>query len=386
MQAFLHVGRDRMSLTRDIKEYAFDLGYSRVGITTADNFQAYHSELSSRYDQYSFYIEAPRQPLKGADPRGIMPSARSIISVAYDYSKESFPIELSRMIGRLYLARAYDPPTNRINGARRELMKEFLKRNGLQVGEGICLPERLAAARSGITTYGKNNFAYADGIGSFIVLSSFVVDVELEYDQPTVELKCPDDCRACMDACPTGAIYEPLKLNPRLCIAYNNFWTNGRPGVSSCIPIEIREKMGLRIHGCDACQEVCPRNKKRLSASLPQNEFLVAIADDFCLSKVLNMSDEFFEKRVQPLMYNYIKEKKYFQRNAAIALGNLGDPGYVPDLSRAMLDPEDVVREYAAWALGKIGGKESKQALEASLGRKTSDQVKKEIQSALAMN
>jgi epoxyqueuosine reductase len=98
------------------------------------------------------------------------------------------------------------------------------------------------------------------------------------------------------------------------------------------------------------------------------------------------MSDEFFEKRVQPLMYNYIKGKKYFQRNAAIALGNLGDPGYVPDLSRAMLDPEDVVREYAAWALGKIGGKESKQALEASLGLETSDQVKKEIQSALAMN
>ena len=60
-----------------------------------------------------------------------------------------------------------------------------------------------------------------------------------------------------------------------------------------------------------------------------------------------------------------IKEKKYFQRNAAIALGNLGDPAFIPDLAVAMNDPEDLVRVYAAWTLGKIGGRSANQILEA---------------------
>ena len=150
-----------MSLTQDIKEYALDLGYSGVGITTADGFPSYIEELNSRYEMYAFYIEMPRQPLKGADPKSIMPSAKSIISVAYDYAKEAFPEELLGKIGRLYLARVHNAPAHRINGARHELMKKFLERNGCEVGQGIFLPERLAAARAGVTTYGKNNFAYA---------------------------------------------------------------------------------------------------------------------------------------------------------------------------------------------------------------------------------
>jgi epoxyqueuosine reductase len=374
-----------VSLAQDIKEFALDLGYSKVGITTADGFPSYIEELNSRYEMYTFYIEMPRQPLKGADPKSIMPSAKSIISVAYDYAKESFPEELLGKIGRLYQARVHNAPPHRINGARYELMKKFLERSGCQVGRGITLPERFAAARAGVTTYGKNNFAYAPGIGSFVVLGSFVVDIELDYDEPTLKIKCPDKCTACIDACPTQAIYEPLKLNPRRCILYNNAMTTGRSGVSTYVPPEIREKMGTRVHGCDVCQEVCPRNKERLNAKLPQNEFLVGVARDFNLSKMLNMTNEYYAKTIQPLMYNYNVEKKYLRRNAAIALGNLGDPEFLPDLARALEDPEEIVRGHAAWALGRIGGKTAQQTLEASLIRETSDSAKEEIEAALAI-
>jgi epoxyqueuosine reductase len=82
-------------------------------------------------------------------------------------------------------------------------------------------------------------------------------------------------------------------------------------------------------------------------------------------------------------MYNYIREKKYFQRNAAIALGNTGDPAFIPDLAQAMQDSEELVRGYAAWALGKIGGSQAKQVLEASRARETSESAKKEINAAL---
>ena len=175
-------------------------------------------------------------------------------------------------------------------------------------------------------------------------------------------------------------------MDPRRCIAFNCFMTqDGFPaGITSYIPPDIRDKMGTWIHGCDICQEVCPRNQKRLKAKLPQNEFLVKVAQDFELTKLLNLSDEFYAKTVQPLMYNYIREKKYFQRNAAIALGNMGDPAFIPDLAQAMQDSEELVRGYAAWALGKIGGSQAKHILEASLARETAESARNEIEAALA--
>ena len=264
-------------------------------------------------------------------------------------------------------------------------MVEFLKEKGCQIGQGIFIPERWAAARAGVTTYGKNNFAYAEGIGSFIVLSSIVIDIELEYDKPTVEVQCPDGCTACMKACPTQAIYGPQQLDPRRCIAFNAWFTqDGKPaGLNSHISPEIRGKMGTRVHGCDMCQEVCPRNQARLRAKLPADQYLVKVSQDFSLSKMLNMTDEFYATIIQSLMYNYIKERKYFQRNAAIALGNLGDPTFIPDLEIAMNDSEELVRGYAAWALGKIGGRVAEQILVDYNRREASDSVKKEITAAL---
>jgi epoxyqueuosine reductase len=252
-----------MRLSKDIKGFALDLGYSKAGITTAEPFPEYVAELQSRHQMYSWFIEGPRQLMKGAEPRVFMPEAKSIVVVAHDFFKTSFPEELLGRIGRLYQARAYGAPSHRLNGARRQLMKEFLEKNGCKVLADPVIPARLSAARAGVTTYGRNTFAFAEGIGSFIVIVTFLVDKELEYDKPTMEVKCPPKCTACIDACPTSAILEPLKLNPFRCIAFNTFTTqDGRPGISSNIPPEIREKMGGWIHGCDICQEVCPRNQK----------------------------------------------------------------------------------------------------------------------------
>jgi epoxyqueuosine reductase len=41
-------------------------------------------------------------------------------------------------------------------------------------------------------------------------------------------------------------------------------------------------------------------------------------------------------------------------RNAAIALGNSGDPNALPALRTALSDPEPLVREAAAWAIDQI--------------------------------
>jgi epoxyqueuosine reductase len=100
-----------------------------------------------------------------------------------------------------------------------------------------------------------------------------------------------------------------------------------------------------------------------LLRKLPKDPFLVQIAREFSLEKMLKMTDKFYAQRVVPLMYNHIKEKKYFQRNAAIAIGNMVDPEYVPHLIKSMADAQELVRGYAARALGKIGGAKARNAL-----------------------
>ncbi len=374
-----------MSLTRDIKDYALDIGYAKVGVTTADGFTDHIEEVRSRGPIYDFYAEDPRRFLDGAEPKKAMPTAKSVISLAWDYAQKAFPESLIGKVGRIYQARCYNAPPDRINGARYQLMLNFLEKRGCGVGRGIFIPERRAAARAGVTRFGRNNFARVEKIGSFVLLGSFVVDRELEYDGPTYEIKCPEGCRACMDACPTGAIYEPLKLNPRRCVSFNAWWTqDGRPcGVTSYIPSDIREKMGTRVHGCDACQEACPNNAAKLKAKFPEDPFLVELARDFSLEKMLEMPGDFYEKRVRPIMFNYMNDKKYFRRNAAIALGNTGDPAHIPLLGRAMEDPEELARGYAAWALGRIGGAKARALLESRLNREPSDFVRSEIEAAL---
>ena len=142
--------------------------------------------------------------------------------------------------------------------------------------------------------------------------------------------------------------------------------------------------MGTRIHGCDLCQEACPRNGAKLRAAFPEDPFLELIARDFSLPRLLNMTDGFFETRVRPIMYNYIKDPRYFRRNAAVALGNLRDPRHIPDLAIALRDPDELIRSSAAWALGRIGGRGAQPFLEQAAARESSASALSEIREALA--
>jgi epoxyqueuosine reductase len=119
-----------MSLTTDIKDFALDIGYNRVGITSAESFSDHIDEVQSRGAIYDFYVEDPRQFLKGAQPKKTMPSVKSIISMAWDYSQKAFPDSLLGKIGRIYQARCYNAPPHRINGARYQLMLDFLEKMG----------------------------------------------------------------------------------------------------------------------------------------------------------------------------------------------------------------------------------------------------------------
>ncbi|MCL5959261.1 MAG: epoxyqueuosine reductase, partial [Chloroflexi bacterium] len=234
-----------MSLTDEIKDFALDLGYHAVGVAPAHPFSQFSSSFAERAGDYSGYAY-----LSGwDDPQNALPRARSIVVAVYDYAAEGFPPELVGKLGRVYQARCYLAPPTRIHGARPQLMRQFLGSKGCQVapwpGGRSGIPDRQAAARAGVTHFGRNTVACAPSLGSFVLIHSFVIDRELDYDPPNEKLHCPPKCHLCQEACPTGAITSEIRVNPRRCIAYNTFATRGEEtGVSPIIPQELRPKMG----------------------------------------------------------------------------------------------------------------------------------------------
>jgi epoxyqueuosine reductase len=371
-----------VSLTQKITEYALELGFDQVGFTTAAPFDQLSRALEERSTGYSWVSDGLLQLGKVADPGFVLPTARSLVVLIYDYHKQSFPPALLGKIGKAYQARLY-LGKKRIFGSRLRLLKEYLEEQGMEVGARPALPERQAAVRSGLGTFGRNTFLYTPGCGSYVAVATLAVSSELEVAAHEPSSRCPDDCRRCIEACPTGALYEPFKMDPLRCIAFNTYAPGNFPGAPADIPHSIREKMGSWIYGCDICQDACPRNQKKLKQKLPPDTYLHQVAAKITLVDLLHMNDRFFFEKVQPLLYGYIWEKKFLQRNAAIALGNSGDETAVPYLEQAAADPEEMVRSYAAWALGRLGGPRSRRALDAALKRETDAGVKAEIIAAL---
>jgi len=309
---------DKKVLTLKIKRKALELGFAKVGITNAEDFPEYIKEIFNRVPGYNEWVARPESFFSGARPHQYMSEAKSIICAVYDYSGINYPEKLTASIGRAYLSRSYDPLPDSINGMRVQALQDYLIKLGCKVDDsGTALPVCIACARAGTVTYGRNNFAYADGCGSFIILYAYLVDTELEYDVPTVTCKCPPNCHRCIDACPTGALYAPAKLIPQKCLLYNHMREKR-------IPEEIRLTNGT-----------------------------------------------------------YIRKHEIFRRNAAIALGNTGNPQHIRALKMALDTSEPMVREAAAWALGRIGGTEAKAALEFSAQRENAEDVKAAIEKAL---
>ena len=146
----------------------------------------------------------------------------------------------------------------------------------------------------------------------------------------------------------------------------------------------MRSQIGDWVFGCDICQEVCPPNIKSLSTNEPA--FLPGKHGYKTLDLIplLSLTDEEFRDKFQgtPIMRT---KRRGLIRNICVALGNIGDPDAIPSLSLIMKNPDSMIVEHAAWALGRIGGDIARQALCAALIGEDRKTVISEIEMAIEL-
>ncbi len=293
-----------------IKGLAAEIGYTGCGITSARPFVEYRRALADRIRRFPDAAEL-YEPMQGrVNPRSSRQWARSVVVCVRRYGKYEEPAELVGHIGRNYLFDLRNPLCPDHDMPVR--MKSGLRELGLRVRKG-GVPDRWAAVRAGVARFGRNCFAISEH-GSWINLETWMVDVELPEDAPTLESPCPPGCDACIRACPTGALSEPFVMRMDTCIAY---LTYGAP-----LPVapELWDRMGPWIYGCDACQEVCPLNR---GAWQPQEraEWLDPVASMLTPRALAEMDEKTYRDVVHPLFW-YIppEDAERWRANARRAL------------------------------------------------------------------
>lgn len=357
-----------------------ECGFDDIGFTTAEPFEAHRAFLEGRQQLYGWIETRGFSLLQGTDPKSLMPGAETIIVVMEAYFKMANPRFMEGHFGRCYLDD--DRVTKDGLALRIKAFRSYLRDNGIDSKVPFNLPHRMAAARAGLGTYGKNCLFYsrrAARRSSWVLPITFLVDHAFEPDQPTIRKDCPDWCRnACIAACPTRALKGDGTIDPRRCISYLSYYGEG------LTPLELREPMGLYVYGCDRCQNVCPRNAAWLAEELPVNPKVAAKEEYFRLERLLSMDKAYFEAHIRPHMFYMSAEEIWrWQMNAARAMGNTLDERYIEDLVSACREnPDKRVRAMAAWALGRIGGRISRERLVELEGAATAT-VREEIERAL---
>ena len=373
-------GARPVDLAGAIREEARRLGFDAVGFARAEEHP--HGERLRAWIESGAHGTMDwmaRDADRRADPRAVLASALTVISVAAsyyrgDWPQDSAPAKTGRIAryawGRDYHKRLKKRTLNLARTIRR--LKPGV-RFSLYVDTGPML-DRAWAERAGIGWIGKNTNVIRQGAGSWCFLGEIITDLDLPPSKPAGN-HC-GTCVRCIAACPTGAITAPYQLDARRCISYLTIEHEGP------IPIDLRPAIGSRIFGCDDCQEVCPWNRFATPTALP--EFAERPDQQTPeLIPLLALDDRAFRERFAGTALRRAGRDR-FVRNAAVALGNVGDERAIPALTQALLhDPDPTVRGHAAWALGRIGGPTAHEALLHALPKEGDPEARSEIGYAL---
>lgn len=323
----------------------------------------------------------PRTVELRKDPAGMLPGARTLLVAAVPYGGEPGPIAR--------YARSLDYHT--VVHQRLIALEQALHAELPGVRSVICVDtkpvlERSAAALAGLGFLGKHGCLIVPGLGSYVLLGELLCTATWPEEQAAPAPADPpwDACGACtrcLDACPTAAFDAPGVLDPRRCLSYLTIEHRGH------VPLNMSEKFGERLAGCDICQEVCPYNAGATRAArIPAVAWIPpAPRPAPTVTAMAALGGAQYRGFVRHTALRRIPHR-LMRRNALLALGNrvgAPDPDERHALAAGLLEPDPRVHEAARWAAGRRGLDEHalQPELEAIRARREAEAAAREAES-----
>ncbi len=253
-----------------LKACAAQLGFSACGLAPAEPLPAWRTELFEQWIAQGCQGEMEylaRHAEKRADPRLLVEGAQTVVSLAVNY----YPGHWTEGTGNEEDGRAQTPNAWRLaryaygtdyHEVLKQMLRKLMAETGLEEGkDGRCfvdtapIDEKYWAVRCGLGWQGRHSQLIVPQAGSFFFLGELILTHPADaYDEP-IKNRC-GNCRACIEACPTGALDNSGKLDARRCLSYLTIEHKG------AIPEQLAAKMAPCIYGCDRCAEACPWNQR----------------------------------------------------------------------------------------------------------------------------
>lgn len=342
----------------DVKARAKQLGFDVCGIAPA----AAHRELAFLRDWLErghggemHYLH--RTADRRADVRHVMPSAQSVICLGTVYNTDRpYSTEIADASRALLARYAWGDDYHDVIGGRMDALVEWMREQTGPAFEARAyvdtgpVQERVYAQYAGLGWIGRNTCLINPERGSWLFLSEIICSLPLEPDVPALD-QC-GSCRACLDACPTGALLEPYVLDSTRCLSYLTIELKGP------IPVDTRAAASNHAYGCDVCQEVCPWNAQPADPDEPGSPWLPRAAfDGPSLADLWRTPDADLRRSLKGSAMSRAGLKR-LRRNVAVCAGATGDADALSALHEvrepSVADP--LVAEHIAWALERADG------------------------------
>ena len=333
-------------LSEKIKAKAALLGYTACGIIPAVAFDEFLNELEERSILYpeskQYYDDLKRLA-------SLPENSKSIIVCTQRYNRYKVPKDVAPYYGKMYLFdnRVAYTEEHRVNTE----FQTYLNLLGINIIR-ISLPHRWAGARAGLGKFGRNNFLYDDKHGSYIIINTFLVDKELDYDampENTRMSACNDNCHKCIEACPTSALCGKFKMDMGKCICHVQF------DEEKALSDELKGKLGVWIYGCDACQDVCPANKDKF-VELEEYPLLSEFEELMKPERILEMDEDTYKKVLNPRFWYSGEDNLWLWKcNALRSMINSGDRKYYDMIKNSCENKDDRIKDIAKWGCEKLG-------------------------------
>lgn len=254
----MHPQNSKTFYSHAIKEKATEIGFSFCGISKAD-FLAEEAPLLEKWLAGNMHGQMHYMANhfdKRLDPRLLVPDAKVVISLLYNYYPEK---EILCETDDLKISKyAYGQDYHHVIKEKLQILFDYIHNEIGKVGGRIFVDsapvmDKVWAKKSGLGWVGKHSNLINKQAGSFFFIAELILDIDLEPDT-AIKDYC-GTCTRCIDACPTDAIVQPYIVDGSRCISYFTIELKDQ------IPADMKGKFENWIFGCDICQDVCPWNR-----------------------------------------------------------------------------------------------------------------------------